>query len=125
MYRQLALSDAIAYTNHVMTTSFGERFRQHRKAKGFSLFRLSQALGISEGNLCAIEKDRRPASAAVLKRMAEIPEMEISLQQLRAWQILSEATPDELDCLSEEVEKMKQAVRKPNRGNRHLGPSLI
>lgn len=125
MSGQLSLCDAITYTNQVMTTSFGDKFKNHRKARGFSIFRLSQVLGMSEGNLCAIEKNRRPASEAVLRRIAEIPELGITYQQLRAWQILTDASPDELDFISSEVEEMKKALRRPNSKGPNPGAFLL
>jgi hypothetical protein len=41
-----------------------------------------------------------------LQKLADVPELEISYKQLRAWQILEKATPEELDCLRQELERL-------------------
>jgi len=85
---------------------FGEKLRQWRESKGVTLYRLAKITGISQPNLTSIEKGRRPPSDEVLQKLADVPELEISYKQLRAWQILEKATPEELDCLRQELERL-------------------
>jgi transcriptional regulator with XRE-family HTH domain len=106
---QLSFCNANAYNDDVMSTSFGDKFRKLRNSKGISLFKLSQATGTSESNLLSIEKNRRPASDEVLRKLAAVPELEISYEQLRAWQILAKATQEELKYILAELQKNQES----------------
>jgi len=106
---QLSFCNVNAYNDDVMSTSFGDKFRNLRKSKNISLFRLSQATGTSESNLLSIEKNRRPASDDVLRKLAAVKELDISYEQLRAWQILSKATQEELRYILAELQKNQES----------------
>ena len=105
MNAQLLLVSDMVYTNQVMIMSFGERLRSLRTERGLSIYMVSQATGIAEGNLSAIENDRRSVSDNVLEKLSAL--FKVSVPQLKAWKLLSKAKPDELEYLIDALDKMK------------------
>jgi len=95
------------YTKSTMTT-FGERFRKHRLSKDVSGYRLAMEYGIPESTLYSVEKDKRAFSDDILRKIASVPELELTFDQLKAWQILGKATPSELRYLMRELDAIKQ-----------------
>lgn len=94
------------YTKSVMMT-FGERLRAHRESKGLGLRELARKAGIIESNLLEVEKGRRSASENILNKLASVSELDMTYEKFRAWQIMSNATPDELAHLKIELEKIQ------------------
>lgn len=58
----------------------GSRLRQYRKAKGFSIYRLSNETDISQNHISAIENDKRQPTVETLERL--IAPMGITLAEL-------------------------------------------
>jgi len=87
--------------------TFGERLAAWCSKKGISMYRLSQLIGVSEANLSSIKKGKRPPSDEVLKKIASVPELDLTYAKLRAWLLLGQATPEELAYLKQELEKME------------------
>lgn len=75
--------------------TFGERLYAWCEKKGVTMYRLARLINVSDANLSSIKKGKRPASDEVLKRIAAVPELEISYELLRAWQRLDGATEAE------------------------------
>lgn len=68
-----------------MSNNFGQNLRAHREKKGLSLYRLAKLTGISQPNLTSIELGRRPASNAVLEKLAAVEELQIDIHTLELW----------------------------------------
>lgn len=107
----------LLYTKFVMTT-FGKKLRAYRESKGLGLRQLARMAGVIDSNLLQVEKDQRSASENVLQSLASVPELDISYEKLRAWQIMAKATPSELAHLKVELEGIQAVhdltIRKPD-----------
>jgi transcriptional regulator with XRE-family HTH domain len=105
----------LVYSKCVMTT-FGTKLRSQRESKGLGLRQLARMAGVIESNLLEVEKDKRSASESVLRRLASVPELGLTYEKLRAWQIMAKATPSELAHLKIELEGIQAthdaAIRK-------------
>ena len=73
--------------------NFGNRLREWRELKGLSLYYINKVTGVPTPNLVSIEKGRRPASNEVLRKLASIPELQISYEVLKAWKLADEVNP--------------------------------
>ncbi|MBY0405008.1 MAG: helix-turn-helix transcriptional regulator, partial [Cyanobacteria bacterium] len=67
---------------------------------------LEKQTGISRANLSSIEKGRRSASDEVLKKLATVPELEISYGTLKAWKYIDAFSPEELHHLLSETQEV-------------------
>lgn len=85
--------------------SFGEQLRLHREAKGVSTWEVEKQTGISRSNLVSIEKGRRPASDDVLKKLASIPDLDITYEKLLAWKAIETYGPETLMKATEIIMK--------------------
>jgi len=88
-----------------MGKEFGSRLKRLRESKGYSTYEESfpKLVGISPPNLVSIEKGRRPASDAVLRRIAEIEELGVTFEQLKAWQALDDYDPAAIFLAAQEL----------------------
>ena len=66
-----------------MTSTFGERLIEARKAVGLSGNRLSELSGVDQAFLWKVEKGHRPPSIDLLKRIA--PHVKVAYEVLQAW----------------------------------------
>lgn len=57
--------------SRMVTNNLGERIRERRKAKGWTLAQVSQASGVSTSYLGRVEGGQRFPSGHILKRLAE------------------------------------------------------
>ncbi len=107
MAAQLLLTPQIVYTKSVMSLSFGERLKAFREAAGLTLYELADLTGVREPNLSAIENNRRPASENVLHRIAAVPQMKLTYNQLSGLQdalrILNKANKEQRRFIKEEL----------------------
>lgn len=85
---------------------FGARLKAHREEKCLSKRYVAKMTGISDANLGMIESGGRPASDGDLEKIASVPEMEITFDQLVAWRIMAKAEPPQMFYLRQELEKM-------------------
>ena len=67
------------------TLAFGKKLKAWRIARGVSAYMIEKQTGVSRSNLSSIEAGRRPASDAVLQKLANLPQLEITYEALRRW----------------------------------------
>lgn len=70
--------------------TFGGRFRAWREAHGVSGWKIEKETGIPRTTISNVEHGRRTASDDVLQKIATIPEMGITIEQLKAWQVIDQ-----------------------------------
>lgn len=75
---------------------FGERFKKWRQTKGVSAYRIAKLTGVNPSFISNIEANRRPMSEAFMRKLAAIPELDISFELLQAWKIQSKYARQEL-----------------------------
>ena len=76
----------------------GERLRQYRKAKGFSIYKLSKETDISQNHICGIENGKRQPTVETLKRL--VTPMGITFAELfNENEQVSFLTPDERELV--------------------------
>jgi len=78
---------------------FGVRLRLWRESKGLTQWQLQKLTGINRANLSSIELGRRPASDDILEKLASIPELDITVTELKVWKRLNGATIEELKMI--------------------------
>jgi transcriptional regulator with XRE-family HTH domain len=118
MSAQLFMLENPIYTDNLMSTSFSDELRAWRKSRKISMYELAKRIGVSESNLCSIEKGRRPASEDVLRRIASYEPLGITFEQLRAWQILEGTNPQEVEPLIKALGELKrQREANPKKRN--------
>lgn len=61
------------------TLSLGETIRGLRKTAGLTLESLAKKVGMSKGSLCSIEKGERQVGLIVLKKLAKVMNVPISI----------------------------------------------
>ena len=71
--------------NEPSAAVFGQKLKAWRITKGVSAYMIEKQTGVSRANLSSIEAGRRPASDAVLKKLAALPQLEITYEALRLW----------------------------------------
>lgn len=98
---------------------FGKKFKAWRESKGVSQTDIRKAAGIAESNLSNFESGRRSISPDILKKIAMIPDLEISYETLMAWNRLDRASDDEKAAIFAELigeekffEKLKAEVER-------------
>lgn len=117
---------SLSFLNHVSSydycptllgmDTFGDRLRAWREDKGVSGWQIEKQTGFSRQNLSHIEKNRRPASDEALHKLASIPEMEITFQTLKAWQMLYSMPDDVKLIVHAELEKrLGLSGKKPSK----------
>lgn len=100
------------YMIRVMNT-FGEKLRTWRDAKDVSGWMIEKVTGIHRTSISNIEHGRRPASEDVIKKLASMPEMDITYEELKAWQAIDQYGPEILARAFIELEKQDpELVRK-------------
>ena len=87
----------------------GDNLRRYRKERGVSTWFLEKRTGIHRANLAAVELHGRSLSQEALVKLASVPELGISYDQLRAWQVLDKTTPEERIWIERELMAMKEA----------------
>jgi transcriptional regulator with XRE-family HTH domain len=90
---------------------FGDNLRKQRQEKQISTWHVMKITGISPSNLVSIEKGRRPASDDVLQKLASIPELDLTVEQMLSWKALDQFGPDVILQAAQEVlqERSEQA----------------
>lgn len=71
-----------------MMPSFGERYRAWRDSKGVSNYLVWKRTGIAESALSNMEKGNYNPSDEVLAQIASVPELELTLDDLKAWKAI-------------------------------------
>lgn len=79
-----------------MTNERPNYFKRWRQAKGVSAYRLAKLIGVHPSFISNVEANRRPMSEEMMRKLAAIPELGITYTTLKAWKLLSEYTPEEL-----------------------------
>ncbi len=69
---------------------FGVNFLKHLRRKNLSSYKVALSLGIDPALLHKIIKGQRRPSNDVLEKLASIPELELSIEQLRQWRAMDE-----------------------------------
>ncbi len=67
--------------------SFGKQFKHWRQSQGISAYRIAKHVGVNTSFISNIEAGRRPMSDALMKKIAAVPEFNISYETLQAWKI--------------------------------------
>lgn len=73
---------------------FGQKLREHRKARGLSGKQLGALSGLGQGNMNNIERGVRPPSDQNLADLVKVAELGVTLEQLEAWRAADRATPE-------------------------------
>jgi transcriptional regulator with XRE-family HTH domain len=68
-----------------MGSFFGQQLREWREQRGLSGNKLAQLSGLAQSVINGIELGRRPPSDQNLEAIVGVPEMDITLDHLRAW----------------------------------------
>lgn len=77
---------------------FGKRLKYFRKAKGFSIYKLSKESGISQNHISAIENEKRQPTIDTLVRL--IKPLGITLSELFSEGEISYLTEQERDLIT-------------------------
>ena len=88
----------------------GERLRQYRKAKGFSIYKLSKDRDISQNDICGIENGKRQPTVETLRRL--VMPMGITLAELfNENEQVSFLTPDERELVENYRSMPKESAK--------------
>lgn len=82
---------------------FGENLRKKRQEKQVSTWHVMKVTGISPSNLVSIEKGRRPASDDVLQKLASVPELDLTVEEMLSWKAIDQFGPDVILKAAREV----------------------
>lgn len=83
--------------------TFGERLRELRKSKGISQERLAEMIDYQRTNLVNIELGKKKASEEVLKKLADVKELGVPLELLKAWQMIDAFGPETILAAAAEL----------------------
>lgn len=78
-------------------TGFGKLFKRWRQSQGITAYRIAKLIDVHPSFISNIEADRRPMSEESMRKLAAIPELNISYKTLRVWKIQSEYGFDEIE----------------------------
>ncbi len=91
---------------------FGKRFKQWRQSQGITAYRIAKLIGVHPSFISNIEADRRPMSEEFMRKLAAIPELNLSYQTLRVWKILGEYDPNEIQHANEQLALEKVLIKQ-------------
>lgn len=91
--------------------SFGKRFKKWRQSQGISAYRIAKLAGVHPSFISNIEANRRPMSEGFMKKLAALPELNITYETLRAWKAQAEYNVHEIHQAYDEM--VFQAVERP------------
>ena len=87
---------------------FGQKFKTWREQKHVSNYLIEQRTGVKRSNLTNLEKGIYRPSDEVLQKLASIPELGISFNQLKVWKAMDDYGPDILIQAAKEIEASLQ-----------------
>lgn len=89
---------------------FGEHLKRHREALGVTGYKICQVSGMASSLFTDIEKGRRSPSQANLETLAGVPDLVLSMNQLKAWAALDEIGTEGMDLIKEHA---PEAISNP------------
>lgn len=89
---------------------FGTRLRTWRDQKGMSGLKLARLSGLDQGALNAVERGRRPPSQSILEALAATKELELTLDELKAWAALDRIGRDGFTLIARHMPDLLKAI---------------
>lgn len=88
---------------------FSENLKAARMASGLKQDEVAALIGASRTNYNDAENGRKPLSLEKMQKLAEIPELGLTLAQLKAWKVMDEYEPEVLQEAIKLYKKIKMA----------------
>jgi transcriptional regulator with XRE-family HTH domain len=89
---------------------FGKRFRAYRESKNVSGWAIEKHLGIENFRMVVsnIETGRRKPTDDILKKLAQVPALEIDFDTLKSWVAQEQYTQEQILKAAEEIKRRQQ-----------------
>jgi transcriptional regulator with XRE-family HTH domain len=83
----------------------GNRLKKHLISCGMTQGRLSRLIDVDQPNVNGCLNGRRRFTDSLLELISQVDELNLSLNQLRAWRLVDEQSPDVIRLAFEELAK--------------------